>query len=324
MVLLLLVYQIVVVMNTSIDNNFEVIVIGGSYAGLSAGLALGRSLRKTLILDSETPCNRSTPHSHNFLTRDGEVPAEIIRIAKLELHNYKTVNVRNELAIDAVKMEDGFEITTKNGVYQAKRIILATGVKDIMPAINGFAACWGKSVIHCPYCHGYEVKELKTGVLMSGEPAIEHAIFISHWAGSGNVILFTNGNSEYTVEQVRLLKEHGIVLVEKKITRLAHTNGYLNEVCFSDGSKEELTVLYAHCAYEQQTNLPKLLGCTIGDDGLIVVDELQHTSVTGVFACGDAAGKFRTVANAVAKGGFTGMILNKEMIVEDVKRNNYE
>ncbi|MGE4512522.1 MAG: NAD(P)/FAD-dependent oxidoreductase, partial [Chryseobacterium sp.] len=142
------------------ENNFDVIIIGGSYAGLSAGMALGRSLRNVLIIDSEKPCNRQTPHSHNFITQDGKRPKEISDLAKEQVAKYETVSFFNGTVIKTSKNDNGFEVETSYGEkFTAKKIILATGLKDIMPDIEGFSECWGISVIHCPYCHGYEVKD---------------------------------------------------------------------------------------------------------------------------------------------------------------------
>ena len=137
-------------------NHFDVIIIGGSYSGLSAAMSLGRSLRQVLVIDSGLPCNKQTPHSHNFITQDGEKPAVISAKAKLQVDIYKTVQFFNGLAVKAFKKNKGFEITTESGdVFTSRKVLFATGVKDLLPEINGFAECWGISVLHCPYCHGY-------------------------------------------------------------------------------------------------------------------------------------------------------------------------
>jgi thioredoxin reductase len=150
-------------------NKFEVIIIGGSYAGLSAAMALGRSLRNVLIIDSGLRCNRQTPHAHNFITQDGEQPAVIAEKARIEVLKYKTVQIINDLAVRGIKTKDGFLITTETGQeFQAEKVIFASGIKDIMPDIKGFAACWGVSVVHCPYCHGYEIRDQKTAILANG------------------------------------------------------------------------------------------------------------------------------------------------------------
>src|SRR5690606_19696546 len=161
---------------------FDVIIIGGSYAGLSAALALGRSLRHVLIIDSGAPCNRQTPHSHNFLTHDGEPPARIATQARDEVLRYDTVRFVQDTATEAVSQEHGFAVTTASGDrYTAQKLLFATGVRDLMPDIPGFADCWGISILHCPYCHGYEVRGRTTGVLANGDTGYELAMFINNW-----------------------------------------------------------------------------------------------------------------------------------------------
>src|SRR5690606_26609566 len=140
------------------NKHFDVIIIGGSYAGLSAAMALGRALRNVLIIDGGSPCNRQTPHSHNFITQDGEKPHIIAEKARTQVLQYPTIKFITGIAHSGFKTEFGFTITTKaNETFEAKKLIFATGLKDNMPDIKGFSECWGISVIHCPYCHGYEV-----------------------------------------------------------------------------------------------------------------------------------------------------------------------
>lgn len=151
------------------NQQFDVIIIGGSYSGLAAAMALGRALRNVLIIDSDKPCNRQTPHSHNFLTQDGKSPREIAALAKGQVEQYKTVQFFSGLAASGAKTNIGFEIHIDTGkIFTAWKVIFATGIKDIIPGINGFAESWGISVLHCPYCHGYEVKNQTTGILGNG------------------------------------------------------------------------------------------------------------------------------------------------------------
>ena len=300
-----------------LDNNtFDVIIIGGSYSGLAAGMALGRAMKKVLIIDSGKPCNRQTPYSHNFLTHDGKSPAEITALANLQVRRYKTVKFFNGLATSGFKTETGFEIQVASGeTFAAKKLIFATGIRDIMPDIDGFAACWGISVLHCPYCHGYEVRNEKTGILGHGEYGYELARLISNW--TNDLTLFTNGHSTLTAEQTEKLENHHIKIVEKEIERLEHNNGYLQNIIFKDGTKSSLKTIYAHSPFEQHCQIPELLGCELTGEGYIKVDPFQETTVNGVFACGDNATRMRTVANAVAMGTTAGITVSKKMILEE-------
>jgi thioredoxin reductase len=297
------------------SNNFDVIIIGGSYAGLSAAMSLGRALRKVLIIDSGKPCNRQTPHSHNFLTRDGQTPAQLSALAKEQVMNYKTITFYEGLAIKAAKTANGFEIHTLSGDhFSAGKLVFASGVRDIMPPIDGFAECWGITAIHCPYCHGYEVKHERTGILANGDGAFEYAKLISNW--TKDLTIFTNGPSTLTEEQTAKIRSHHINIVEKEIGSFEHDKGYLRRVLFKDGSDFPLKAVYSKPQYEQHSDIPAALGCELTETGLLKVDAMQRTTVPGVYACGDNASAMRSVANAVAAGSFAGAALNKEMVEE--------
>ena len=296
--------------------HFEVIIMGGSYAGLSAGLALGRALRKVLIIDGGKPCNLPTPYSHNFLTQDGKTPHEISAIAKEQVARYETVQFLDTLAVSGSKIAGGFAIETQTGdIFTAKKIIFATGIRDMMPAIEGFAACWGVSILHCPYCHGYEVRNEKTGIIGNGDYGFEFSKFIHHW--TKDLVLFTQGAATLTQEQTQKLAEHHIPIIEKDIERLEHHNGYVESVVFRDGSVYPLKAIYTKVPFEQSTPIPVSLGCNLTEQGYLQIDAFQRTNVEGVFACGDNTTPLRSVANAVAMGTLAGTMANKALIDED-------
>jgi thioredoxin reductase len=295
------------------DANFEVIIIGGSYAGLSAAMALGRSLRKVLIIDSGMPCNRQTPHSHNFITQDGEKPAAIALKAKEQVMKYDTVQFLNDMAVSGQMTDNGFSITTKSGKHLlAKKLIFATGIRDIMPNVKGFADCWGISVVHCPYCHGYEIRKQKTGIMANGEKALHYAGLVNNL--TDDLTILTSGKAEFDTEQFVKLEKNKISIIEKEIAAIEHENGYMRKVTFNDGSAEKFNAIYAGLPFEQHSQIPSDLGCEITEAGFIKVDMMQKTTIEGVYACGDNSSGMRSVANAVAAGNVAGAVVNKELV----------
>ncbi|MBF2708077.1 NAD(P)/FAD-dependent oxidoreductase [Flavobacterium soyangense] len=297
------------------NKKFDVIIVGGSYSGLAAGMALGRALKEVLIIDSGKPCNAQTPHSHNFLTQDGKTPAAIATLAKQQVEDYDTVTFFNGLATNGKKTDNGFEIQVTSGeTFEANKLIFATGIKDEMPDIEGFSDCWGISMLHCPYCHGYEVRDEKTGIFGNGEHGNELAKLISNW--TNDLTLYTNGKSTLTNVQSEKLEKHQINIVENEIERLEHSNGYLQNIIFKDGSKAEVKAMYSRNSFAQHCSIPEALGCELNEEGYIKVNPFQETTVEGIFACGDSTTRIRTVANSVAMGTTAGMTASKKMILE--------
>jgi len=297
------------------NKTFDVIIVGGSYAGLAAAMALGRAMKNVLIIDNGKPCNRQTPHSHNFLTNDGKKPAEIAAIASLQVSRYDTVKFFTGTAIEGNKTETGFQIKVATGeIFETKKIIFATGIKDLLPAIDGLPECWGISVIHCPYCHGYEVRHQKTGILGNGDTGFEFTRLISNW--TKDLTLYSNGKAGFTSIQREKLQKHEVNIEEKEIQRLVHNEGHLREIIFKDGTSATLNALYAPGPFEQHCKIPLQMGCGLTEEGYIGIDQFYETNIKGIFAVGDNAAKMRTVANAVAMGTSAGMMISKKMIID--------
>ncbi|HLT09011.1 MAG TPA: NAD(P)/FAD-dependent oxidoreductase [Cyclobacteriaceae bacterium] len=295
--------------------NTEVIILGGSYAGLSAAMALGRSLRNVLIIDNGLPCNRQTPQSHNFLTQDGQSPSVIRELAKAQVLAYPTVQWLDDTAVKGEKVQDGFLINTASGQsVMTKKLIVATGIKDMLPDIKGFADCWGISVVHCPYCHGYEFRNQKTGILANGDKAFHLASLVKNL--TDDLTILTAGKADFNPEQRSKFEKHNIKVVETEVTEIEHSKGVVNNIVFKDGSKARFDALYAAVPFVQHSDIPASLGCKLTAHNHIEINHLQQTTVSGIYACGDNSSGMRSVANAVSSGNLTGGMVNKELTEE--------
>jgi thioredoxin reductase len=295
--------------------NFDVVIIGGSYAGLSAAMTLGRALRNVLIIDSGKPCNRQTPHAHNLITHDGKSPAEISAEARKQVLAYPTVIWLDDVALSVTGEDPHFVVSTVGERhFTAKKILFATGVKDLMPPIPGVAESWGISVVHCPYCHGYEYRGQNTGILINGDMALDFGKFIKHW--TSQLTIFTNGPATFDMATREQILSADIQINEKQIRELDHHNGYIKALIFEDQSQVELTALYARLPFEQHCPIPQNLGCNLSEHGYIQVDEAQKTNVAGIYAAGDNTSMFRGLSMAMAAGTMAGARMNHELINE--------
>ena len=294
----------------------DVLIVGGSYAGLSAAMALGRALRPVLVIDSGQPCNRQTPHSHNLLTQDGATPAYLAATAQAQVLAYPTVRFHADTVTSVrATADDTFEAGTAAGMQvRAKKILFATGIADQLPAIEGFAACWGISVIHCAYCHGYEYRHQATGLLVNGPTALAFAQLIRNW--TPDLTVFTNGAPTFSPEHAQQLQALGVGVETKEIRALVHTQGILESVVFTDGSRRPLPALYARVPFTQHCLLPQALGCALTETGHLQTDEFRRTTVPGIFAAGDNSSWMRSVAGGIAAGNAAGAFLNHDLIGE--------
>lgn len=299
-----------------LDPTYDVIIIGGSYAGLSAALALGRSLRKVLVIDSDNACNKKAAYSHNFLTRDHFSPKDLRQHSRDQVLEYPTVQCIDGLATDVITLEKSFIVALENGLeFTSRKVLLATGVTDLIPNIPGFVDCWGISILHCPYCHGYENKGKKTSVIGNGDQGFVLAKTIRQW--TDNLTLYTNGTSTLSPEETFKLNQHNILVVQNDITEIEHIDGNIKQVHFADTLSETPEVIYVQLPFKQQCDIPNKLGIEMTEKGFIFISHAMETSVSGIYAAGDCLSFFRSVAHAVASGNKAGAIINKCLIEED-------
>ncbi len=275
-------------------------------------MTLGRSLRETLAIDAGKPCNRQTPHSHNFLTQDGSTPKEISEIAKSQVSKYDSVKFYNGLAVKGKQSKGGFEVTTEKGdVFTSKKLVLATGIKDVMPDIKGFSECWGISVVHCPYCHGYEIRNQNTAIIANGDRT-SHLVSLVHNL-TKDITILTSGIKDFEEDDLKTFKLNNIQIIEKEILSIEHRNGQIEKIVFKDGSSKNFDCAYGPVPFKQNSTIAKDLGCETDENGYLIVDWMQKTTIDGVFACGDNSTFMRSVANAVNSGNTAGAMINGEL-----------
>lgn len=294
-------------------HEFEVIIIGGSYSGLSAAMSLGRAIRKTLIIDSGQPCNIQTPHAHNFITQDGFSPANIAKAAKDQVSVYPTIHFMEDTVVSAIGEDFNFTVTTAKRIQiRAKKLLFATGVADQLPEIPGLSSCWGISVIHCPYCHGYEYKDQPMGILSNDENTLDFSKLISNW--NKDLRVFTNGEPKFSTAQRQEIKDLKVTIIEKPIASIEHVAGQLTGIRFLDGTVEKIEALYTRPPFIQHCTVPQEIGCELDKRGYILTDDFKKTTIPGIYAAGDNISPMRSIANAVAAGSIAGAMLNHELI----------
>ncbi|RWM97430.1 MAG: NAD(P)/FAD-dependent oxidoreductase [Mesorhizobium sp.] len=296
---------------------YDLIVVGGSFAGLSAAIQVARAGRNVLVIDAGQPRNRFAKHSHGFLGQDGRRPGAILDDARRQLLAYPTAKVLAGLAGRAAAAGSGFEITTDRGqTFGAARLVLATGVRDILPDVPGLADHWGKSVLHCPYCHGYEVAGGPLGVLATGPMAVHQAQLIADW---GDVTLFANGTFEPDAEQLLALKKRDVRFEPAGVAELEEDGSGGLIVRLEDGRRTGVRALFTAPPNTMSSPLAEQLGCTFTEGFLgsvITVDDRQQTSVQGVYAAGDAARSMHNIAFAVSSGAFAGICAHQSLVFD--------
>lgn len=289
----------------------DVIVIGGSYAGMAAALQLLRARRKVLVIDAGQRRNRFTEESHGFLGQDGVDPAEIAGKAREQLLAYPTLTWVEGLVERAEGAKDAFAVTTADGArHDARRLLFATGVSDALPEIEGLGERWGKSVFHCPYCHGYELDQGRIGCIATGPMSLHQAQLLPEW---GAVTLFLNGSFTPDAEQRADLVARGVTIEE---TPVAGLEGKA-DVRLSDGRLLPFAGLFTASRVAPATPVAEYLGCTIEETPFgtqIQTDAMKETTIPGAFACGDAARIPHSVTLAVGDGAWAGAQLHRSLV----------
>lgn len=292
----------------------DVIIIGGSYAGLSAAMQVARARRKVLVVDAGNRRNRFSGASHGFLGRDGHAPGAIATEARGQLLAYPTVSFIAGEAISASGEIDAFRIGLADGsTVEGRRIVLATGLEDVLPDIPGLASQWGIGAMTCPYCHGYELNRGRIGVLATSPMSLHQAAMLPEW---GQTTLFTNGYFDPADPQLPDLMHRGVSTEFAPVSAIEGEPGS-PVVVLADGRRMPMDGLFVATKTRIVTPLPQMLGCAIeeGPQGpFVATDGMKATTVPGVFACGDVASPMASVAISVGHGALAGAAVHRSII----------
>ena len=286
-------------------------VIGGSYAGLSAALQLARARRRVAVIDAGQRRNRFASASHGFLGQDGRAPGEIVADARAQLLAYPNVQWHDATATRATASAEGFRVSLTQGAgLSARKLVLATGVIDGLPPIEGLAERWGQHAFHCPYCHGYELDGGHIGVLAVGAVSLHHALMLPDW---GTVTFFTNGAITLSESDLAALDARGVSLEPARVVAIEDTA----TVVLADGRRVPLAGLFVAPRTQVASRIAEALGCAFDEGPMgpyLRVDAMQQTSIPGVFACGDAARPAGNVALAVGDGAMAGAATHRALM----------
>jgi thioredoxin reductase len=296
--------------------DFDVIIVGAGPAGLSAALVLGRCRRRVLVLDTNKPRNSASRALHAFLTRDGIDPRELRRIGRAQLAQYPTVRLLNQAAMKARCLPQGFEVTTSRGVrLRARKLLLATGVVDDLPAVVGLEKFYGRSVFHCPYCDGWESRDQPLAVYSLSGHGVGLAIELQVW--SRDVVLCTDGVALAAKHLVRL-REHGIPWRRERIARLEGSNGQLQRIVFVGGDTLDRRIMFFSMGQKQASNLAQQLGCGFTRKGAVRTGEHEVSDIPGLYVAGDASRLVQLAIVAAAEGAQAAFAINTILVREDL------
>jgi thioredoxin reductase len=283
------------------EATLDAVIVGGGPAGMSAALVLGRARRRVLVVDAERPANAASAHAiGGLLAQSGVAPADLRRTGRAQLAELPTVDVRHGEVRHADRRGDGFAVTLDGGTVRTRTLVLAHGLRYDPPPLPGVEELWGRSVFHCPFCDGWEVRDLPLALHANGPSAVDSALMLSGW--SRDVVLCTDGPAELA-GQDNTLARAGVRVREEPIRALVGHDGRLSRIEFVDGPAEQREALFVRTSRRQPNGLAEALGCRLSPGGTIEADVDGRTEVPGVYAAGDAATDHsRSVANAVGTG----------------------
>lgn len=294
----------------------DVLIIGGSFAGLTAAMQLGRARRQVTVLDTGLNRNRYAQSAHNIFGHDGTPPSDLLATARQQLATYPTVKLVHGRAETVSGGPDDFSIKIAEGQsFAAKRLILAYGIVDEFPPIPGFAESWGKTVIHCPFCHGYEVAGKPWGLVYSSPMSLHGPVLYSNW--TDDITLILEGHEIIEAERHKL-EQRGVRILDGKLRSIEQDNGRVRSVTMEDGTQVALAALYAHPQNHPSASLHEQLGLEIKatpTGSMIVVGDMQATSKPGIFAAGDVSMPMHSVTFATNSGSLAAMGALQSMMV---------
>ncbi|WP_020209109.1 NAD(P)/FAD-dependent oxidoreductase [Gilvimarinus chinensis] len=297
---------------------YDVIIIGGSYAGMAAAMPLLRARRKVAIIDAGVRRNRFASHAHGVLALDGKPPGEIAAEAKRQLLAYPTLNWVDDSATGVIKNTSGFEVKThKRQTLHGARLIVATGVRDQLPEVPGLLERWGQSVFHCPYCHGYELQGGEVGVLATNDMAMHQALMLPDW---GPTVLFLNETFVPSDEQLAQLEQRGVRIEPGRVASLSGEDLTVN---MDSGVQHQLAGLFVASQISISQPWLDTLGCEMEQSPIgpvLWTDEMKQTSVKHLYACGDNARAAGNVTFAIADGATAGLSAHRSLLFEPLAK----
>jgi thioredoxin reductase len=296
---------------------YDVVIIGGGPAGLNAAVVLGRCRRSVIVFDTAKQRNRLSHGMHNYLTRDGIRPADFLEFSKKEARKYG-VTLLNKEVVHAEKTKQGRFIVKDNSqkIYYCKKLLIATGTADNVPAIDGIQSLYGRSVFHCPYCDAWEVKDRVIGVYAKNKNGTPLATSLKTW--TNNVTLYCDGRNYLDESKIKVLKRLGIPVISRKIKSLEGKDGQLRNIIFVNGEKSRCDALFFVNGQKPQSDIIKKLGCAVNNKNIALTNRMQQTNIAGVYIAGDVSKDMHFVVVAAAEGAKAGVSINKELQAESL------